>query len=52
MPFIGFFGSTWTTKYKSLFKENISLDDYESKTATMGIRHLDLFCKRVTDIIL
>jgi hypothetical protein len=52
IPFVGFLGSTRTTQCKSLFKEYISLDDMDSKTATIGIGHLDRFCNRVTEVTL
>jgi len=50
VTFVVFLASTKTTQYKSLFREyNISLDDLDSKTLTIGIGHLERFRNRVTE---
>lgn len=46
----GFLGSTM--QCKSMLREYIFVDDLESLTATISMRHLKRFCNRVTDVIL
>lgn len=50
MSLDGLLGSTTTTQCRSLFREYIPVEGFDSSTATIGSGFLNLFCRRVTDV--